>query len=215
MDQKLVELQQQVRNNSDDLQDFLRDLGSWTKQMEIKDEQLRKKKTSSKSSKPEPPRSVDELKRKPALENDSTEKKCKFQEEETTASSTIKKPTSSDYDAWSKYDVEKALSDIENPVSNEVKEVELSPEMKLQKAVMQKDKGNEHFKVRVYKIPKVLPEKKSFFLQKGNFSEAIESYTTAMQCDPKSAILPANRAMAYLKVKEWVKAEADSTLSIR
>ena len=47
MDQKLVELQQQVRNNSDELQDFLRDLGSWTKQMEIKDEQLTKKKTSS------------------------------------------------------------------------------------------------------------------------------------------------------------------------
>ena len=45
--------------------------------------------------------------------------------------------------------------------------------------------------------------------------EAIESYTRAMQCDPKSAILPANRAMAYLKVKEWSMAEADTTLSIR
>ena len=53
-----------------------------------------------------------------------------------------------------------------------------------------------------------------FVFQKGNFSEAIESYTNAMQCDPKSAILPANRAMAYLKMKEWGKAEADSTLSI-
>ena len=141
MDQKLVELQQQVRNNSDELQDFLRDLGSWTKQMEIKDEQLTKKKTSSsKSSKPEPPRSVDELKRKPAVENDSTEKKCKFLEP------SVKKATS-DYDAWSKYDVEKALTEIENSPPNEVKEVELSPEMKLHKAVMQKDKGNEHFKV--------------------------------------------------------------------
>ena len=29
MSEKLVELQHQVRNNADDLQDFLRDLGSW------------------------------------------------------------------------------------------------------------------------------------------------------------------------------------------
>ena len=133
MDQKLVELQQQVRNNSDELQDFLRDLGSWTKQMEIKDEQLTKKKTSSsKSSKPEPPRSVDELKRKPAVENDSTEKKCKFLEP------SVKKATS-DYDAWSKYDVEKALTEIENSPPNEVKEVE-QDEMK----VLAKENAHKH-----------------------------------------------------------------------
>ena len=64
MDSKLIELQQQVRNNSDELQDFLRDLGSWTKQMELKDEQLKSKKTTKKF---EAPRSVEELKRKPNL----------------------------------------------------------------------------------------------------------------------------------------------------
>ena len=64
MDSKLIELQQQVRNNSDELQDFLRDLGSWTKQMEQKDEQLKTKKTAKNF---EAPRSVEELKRKPNL----------------------------------------------------------------------------------------------------------------------------------------------------
>ena len=34
---------------------------------------------------------------------------------------------------------------------SEVKEVELSAEMKIQKANMQKEKGNEHFKVPFYK----------------------------------------------------------------
>ena len=64
MESKLVELQQQVKNNSDELQDFLRDLGSWTKQMELKDEQLKARNTTKK---PEAPRSVEELKRKPNL----------------------------------------------------------------------------------------------------------------------------------------------------
>ncbi len=35
-----------------------------------------------------------------------------------------------------------------------------------------------------------------------------------MQCDPKNAILPANRAMAYLKVKDWRLAEGDCSLAI-
>ena len=133
----MVELQQQMRNNSEDLQDFLRDLGSWTKQMEVKDEQLKKKK---KSPKPEQPRSVDELKRKPLIIENETDLDLKE-----------KKSKSSDYDAWSKYDVDKALSEIETPTVSEVKEVELSAEMKIQKANMQKEKGNEHFKVPFYK----------------------------------------------------------------
>ena len=74
--EKLMELQHQVRNNSDELQDFLRDLGSWTKQMEQKDEQLRNKKASREINKPQSERlrSVDELKRKsPSANGKSTE----------------------------------------------------------------------------------------------------------------------------------------------
>ena len=36
-----------------------------------------------------------------------------------------------------------------------------------------------------------------------------------MKCDPKNAVLPANRAMAKLKLKEWNSVESDCTLSIR
>ena len=56
----------------------------------------------------------------------------------------------SDYDAWSKYDVEKALSEVEYPKVSEVAEIELSPEMQAQKASMEKEKGNDHFKVEFY-----------------------------------------------------------------
>ena len=36
-----------------------------------------------------------------------------------------------------------------------------------------------------------------------------------MKCDPKNAVLPANRAMAKLKLKQWSDVESDCTLSIR
>ena len=35
-----------------------------------------------------------------------------------------------------------------------------------------------------------------------------------MQCDPKNAILPANRAMAYLKTESWRRADADCSLAL-
>ena len=35
-----------------------------------------------------------------------------------------------------------------------------------------------------------------------------------MQCDPKNAILPANRAMAYLKTESWRRAAADCSLAL-
>ena len=35
-----------------------------------------------------------------------------------------------------------------------------------------------------------------------------------MQCDPKNAILPANRAMAYLKTENWRPADADCSLAL-
>jgi tetratricopeptide (TPR) repeat protein len=35
-----------------------------------------------------------------------------------------------------------------------------------------------------------------------------------MQCDPKNAILPANRAMVYLKTESWRQADTDCSLAI-
>ena len=54
-----------------------------------------------------------------------------------------------------------------------------------------------------------------FFYQAGRYKKAIDCYTNGMKCDPKNAVLPANRAMAKLKLKEWNSVESDCTLSIR
>ena len=162
MSEKVMELQHQVRNNSEELQDFLRDLGSWTKQMEQKDEQLRNKKASREINKPQSERlrSVDELKRKSPANGKSSseisssnevEKKTKFGDSTTITQG--KKISSYDYDAWSKFDVGKALEDIEESTDDEnnpAQNSEITPEILLQKAVVEKEKGNEHFKVRFF-----------------------------------------------------------------
>ena len=65
-----------------------------------------------------------------------------------------KKISSYDYDAWSKFDVEKALENIEESTddaeNNPAQNSEITPEILLQKAVVEKEKGNEHFKVNFF-----------------------------------------------------------------
>jgi len=67
---------------------------------------------------------------------------------------------------------------------------EVENERKLQRALLEKDKGNALFK-------------------EGKFEEAINCYTAGIQFDPTNAILPANRAMCLLKLQRYGAAEAD------
>jgi hypothetical protein len=39
-------------------------------------------------------------------------------------------------------------------------------------------------------------------LQKGLYTQAIDKYTQGILLDPKNPLLPANRALAYLKLKK-------------
>jgi hypothetical protein len=162
MAEHMMELQQQVRQNNDELQDFLRDLGSWTKEMEMKDDQLKKKKEEACKGckKSEPLRTVDELKRKSTdtissekentkedpEDTDAEKKKTRVAFEEPKLIEMPKRISSFDYDAWSKFDVEKALEEI--PSANlVVDDDEMDEGMRLQRAIVEKDRGNEHFKV--------------------------------------------------------------------
>ncbi len=55
--------------------------------------------------------------------------------------------------------------------------------MKRTQAALEKDKGNAQFK-------------------EGKFVAAIQCYTRGMELDPTSVLLPANKAMAHLKLKK-------------
>ena len=147
--------------HSDELQDYLRELGSWVTQMEKKDEQLKKKKKESKNVNFESPRSVDELKRKNqsneevAVKSDQTlEKKVKKTTPPEPVSPSVKKGEkiqAFDYDSWSKFDVEKALDEIDKDEKlNDSELMDMNADMRLQRAIVEKDRGNECFKVNDY-----------------------------------------------------------------
>lgn len=65
-----------------------------------------------------------------------------------------------------------------------------------QRAALEKNKGNECFK-------------------EGKYDKAIEYYSRAMELTPLDAILPANRAIALIKVNRFAEAEEDCNTSLK
>ncbi|XP_077984875.1 RNA polymerase II-associated protein 3-like [Glandiceps talaboti] len=194
--EKALELQNQVRNNAAEIQDFLKDMDNWESNIKKKDDKLQKQKHGV----------VEEEKELPPVRNASqrpkkVKKKEKPVESEKQKEAKKKKLRAYDYRSWDKYDVDKelaALDDGDRQSSSEYEtdsEAELEAERKQQQAVFEKDRGNSYFK-------------------KGQYKEAVHCYTIGMECDPFNAILPANRAMAYIKMEKYVDAETDCTAAL-
>ena len=198
------------------VQDYLRDLDNWTKQMEKKDEQLKqaKKKAlseeTSKSREASPPKRS--KKTEVSKEKGDPEKHPNVIKMDTGPV----KIKGSDYAAWDKFDVEAACEEVEKDVEEEEDEEdeEVDDERKRVEAVAEKERGNAAFKA-------------------GKWDQAIERYTRGdagctvqylelvaqfnilgMQLDPSNCVLPANRAMALLKKSQYGAAEADCTLAL-
>ena len=157
---KVLEVQQQVKNNASDLNDYLRDLDSWTKQMETKDEQLKQAKKNKKLGKDEPktvssPKIVKDNINKDIKDNSTPPKKAK--KEQNIVGKSVKPR---DYREWDKFDVEAACEEVEK-TENESEDSdgeELEDERKKIEAIAEKDRGNDWFK-------------------KGDYDKAIEKYT--------------------------------------
>ena len=209
--EKVVEVQQQVKNNAGDLQDYLRDLDSWTKQMETKDEQLKQAKKNKSSPSGNSKKKVS-APVKVIQDKSSPPKKPKKEAVIPTKAKSVKPRA---YSEWDKFDVDAACEEVEKSVSEEdgdtSEEEELVAQKLLVEAVAEKDRGNEWFK-------------------KGNYDKAIERYTRGekyngqnykswllcpgMTLDPLNAVLAANRAMALLKKGQYGAAETDCTLAL-
>ncbi|KAM5171440.1 RNA polymerase II-associated protein 3 isoform 2-T3 [Mantella aurantiaca] len=186
---KALELQLQMKNNAEELQDFMRELESWEKDIKEKDDSLKKQ-----SDTLPPIRNKDYRKKKKSKSKDSTEKK---QEK-------IKKPKRRllDYEYWDKMDVDKVLQEIDKEDNtNESVSTESDSEeedgiiIDKDKALSEKEKGNNYFRV-------------------GNYDEAVECYTRGMNADPYNAVLPTNRASAFFRLKKYAVAESDCNLAI-
>ncbi|CAG5136265.1 unnamed protein product [Candidula unifasciata] len=190
-EEKMVDLRVQMQQNQVELRDYLADLDSWESDIKEKEEQLRTGKTAQ----------IEEL---PPVRNTIQKKKMKKKKKELkdAESNKPRRISGFDFKAWDKFDVDKALEEIdkkekEDKTSSSEYETDEEWEMERKKhlANVEKDLGNE-------------------FLKKGEYDKAIEAYTKGMAFDATNAVLPANRAMALLKQQKFAAAELDCTVSI-
>ncbi|XP_028426529.1 RNA polymerase II-associated protein 3 [Perca flavescens] len=194
---KAIELQLQMRQNAEDLQRFMTELGSWEEDIKKKDEELRTGGLPEAQKKLPPVRNKDyktkmrerrrKKKKEPTGNGDA-------KAQEPGEASRIK---AYDYRSWDKFDVDKALTEMdkeESPAeSNESDSEEATADQ--EKALAEKERGNAFFK-------------------DGKYDEAIECYTRGMCADPYNPVLPTNRATSFFRLKKYAVAESDCNLAI-
>ncbi|XP_041112256.1 RNA polymerase II-associated protein 3-like [Polyodon spathula] len=190
---KAVELQLQMRQNAEELQDFMRDLGSWEKDIKKKDEELRKESGVEPEMQSLPPVRNKDYKSK---KKDKSKVAANNTKNEKEKASRIK---SYDYQAWDKFDVDKVLENLDKEdgtqESHESDSEEDGIHVDKNKALSEKEKGNDLFK-------------------EGKYDDAIECYTRGMTADPYNPVLPTNRAAAFFRLKKYAVAESDCNLAI-
>ncbi|XP_032445947.1 RNA polymerase II-associated protein 3 [Xiphophorus hellerii] len=187
---KAVELQLQIRQNAEDLHSFMRELDNWEADIKRKDEELRTGRVQELQKTLPPVRNkgyrsrMREKRRKqaPAAEGDT-------KAEEPRRASTLK---SCDYRSWDKFDVDKALAEMDK--EDESNESD-SEEVDKDRALAEKENGNTFFK-------------------EGKYDDAIECYTRGMAADPYNPVLPTNRATSFFRLKKYAVAESDCNLAV-
>ncbi|KAJ8788949.1 hypothetical protein J1605_022355 [Eschrichtius robustus] len=189
---KAIELQLQVKQNAEELQDFMRDLENWEKDIKQKDMELRRQNGVPEENLP-PIRNGNLRKKKKSKVKESSKK--------TKDENTKNRIKSYDYEAWAKLDVDSILDELDkeesthDSVSQESESEEDGIHVDSQKALALKEKGNKYFK-------------------QGKYDEAIECYTKGMGADPYNPVLPTNRASAYFRLKKFAVAESDCNLAV-
>ncbi|XP_060523801.1 RNA polymerase II-associated protein 3 isoform X2 [Cylas formicarius] len=106
------------------------------------------------------------------------------------------KTGATDYNSWEKFDVEAELNRLDGDVEDES---ELSDEIDNKardEALVQKEKGNK-------------------FVQDKKWDQAILCYTSAIKAFAYDPVFYANRALCYLKIEQYIKAEDDCTFSLK
>ncbi|NXC03503.1 RPAP3 protein, partial [Orthonyx spaldingii] len=189
---KAIELQLQMKQNAEELQDFMRELESWEKDIKEVDSELRKQSGVSEENLPPIRNKVFKKKKK---------SKNKVPSKITSEENKKNKIKSYDYEAWGRLDVDKILEELDkedsthDSVSPESDSEEDGIRIDAEKALAEKEKGNNYFK-------------------QGNFDEAIKCYTRGMHSDPYNPVLPTNRASAFYRMKKFSVAESDCNLAL-
>ncbi|KAJ3184804.1 RNA polymerase II-associated protein 3 [Gaertneriomyces sp. JEL0708] len=184
----------QIRQNAEELQQFLRELDEWKDDVKRK-EQDPSNRLATGQNLPPVRRQGDASAEKEVLHGFAPAGMVGASTSTRDQASGAERIRSDDYKAWDKFNVdveaEKVEADESRSLLSRVQEVNNGAEQ----ALVEKEKGNAWFK-------------------KGDFKRAIACYTKSMQLDPQNAVLHVNRAMAYLKLQRWADAEADCTTGI-
>uniref|UniRef100_A0A1A7X3H7 RNA polymerase II-associated protein 3 n=1 Tax=Iconisemion striatum TaxID=60296 RepID=A0A1A7X3H7_9TELE len=192
---KAVEFQLQMRHNVEDLQSFMKDLESWEKDIKQKDEELRTGGVPQVLEKLPPVRNKHyKTKMKGKKKKKKSEQSGESKSEDPSKASRLK---SYDYRSWDKFDVDKALAEMdkEDYVADSNESDTEDAAVDEEKAQSEKEKGNNFFK-------------------EGKYDEAIECYTRGMAADPYNPVLPTNRGTSFFRLKKYAVAESDCNLAI-
>ncbi|XP_062850759.1 RNA polymerase II-associated protein 3 [Trichomycterus rosablanca] len=187
---KALELQMQMRQNAEDVQNFMKELDSWEDDMKKKDEQLLT------GNPPDPEETL------PPVRNKDYKKKRRVRSKAAAKNGQgeqkpVQRIKSYDYKSWDTFDVEKALDSVDKEgsaaESNESDSEEIQVDRDL--AMKEREQGNQFFK-------------------DGKYDDAIECYTRGMSTDPYNPVLPTNRATCFFRLKKYAVAESDCNLAI-
>nr|KAJ3416570.1 RNA polymerase II-associated protein 3 [Polyrhizophydium stewartii] len=192
-----------VRRNAEEYRESVSDLLSWEKQMQKQDTAAKKAHARTGGMRMPPVRARGDIATAAAAEAAS-------QATSAAAAAPAAKPgqpklKSWDYRAWDKFDVDKALEEIDYGASEKPSTQPAEPSTfvndeaveedevnRIEEALVEKEKGNEYFKRK-------------------DFKKAVACYTKSFKLNPDDVTPVVNRALAYLKMKRWTEAESDCT----
>ena len=201
--EKSFQLQMQMRRNTEEMSEFLKDMSEWTNDVKRKDESL-KANIDHETALIPPIRSQPKPRKKKKRNNAEDSKDDEAGKDGKKKDSKI---SGYDYRAWDKFDVDAALKEVdgdgEQPVPLEQDDGSTDEE-----ECSKKEEERRHYYAVYFK------EKGNDFFKKGKWEEAVECYTRGLQHDSLNAVLFANRAMALLKLKKYAAALVDCDCSI-
>lgn len=193
----VADIQYSIRKNAEEYKEYVTDLSSWLGQVKDKDKNIKSSTKPLPNARPPPPprtsvsTTLDTIPRSNLVPDSGSNDNDGKGKETTTR---IK---SADYRSWDKFDVDRALNDLEDETVNDYHKETIQKEKAIlesmenaEQAFIEKEKGNVCFK-------------------KGDYNRAITYYSKAIVLDPSNAVYYINRAMANLKLDKWTEVESD------
>mmetsp|Transcript_12063 Transcript_12063/g.21524 ORF Transcript_12063/g.21524 Transcript_12063/m.21524 type:complete len:526 (-) Transcript_12063:202-1779(-) len=200
-------VQNKIRENARTIQEFSNDLKNWESSIKKKDEQLRNEQRKQKLTYAADPEPISTTSTKTSEDGASAASHC----------------YDKGYQKWEKFDVDEALND-ENvvsqskPVSSGPAVPPLTPAMIVEPHILHSKgvHGDDRPVANVDATPVVAKprdvlerERGNEYFSKGNMEQAVKFYTRAVGFNPNSVTAFSNRAMAHLKLKDFLNADAD------